>query len=151
MEVKGFTNYLIYDDGRVWSKYKKDFMSIKIHKAGYNHLSLKQKSFYIHRLVAIHYLPNPDNLPEIDHINRDKSDNRLQNLRWSSKMDNAQNKGIYKNNKTGHRGITLMKQTSRWKYTKNVRCYSVQRYFKSKIDALCFKYIIILKIKSGVM
>ena len=154
MEIQGFPNYLIYDDGRVFSKYKNDYMKHKVSKSGYYHLSLcqdgKSKNYYTHRLVAIHYLPNPQNLPEIDHINRDKSDNRLQNLRWSSKRDNAQNKGMFKNNKTGHKGITFVKSTNRWKYQKNFKGYCKSRSFKSKTDALCFKYIILLKIKSGI-
>jgi hypothetical protein len=154
MNIHDFPNYLIFDDGKVFSKYKNDYMTHRINKAGYHHISLsnngKEKNFYIHRLVAIHYLPNPNNLPEIDHINRDKSDNRVQNLRWSSKIENAQNKGMFKNNKTGHKGITFVNSTNRWKYQKNYRGYSKQRSFKTKTEALCYKYIILLKIKSGI-
>ena len=54
--------------------------------------SLKQK----HRVIALQFIPNPDNLPEIDHINRDKLDNRIENLRWCSRCDNQRNKSSYK-------------------------------------------------------
>lgn len=42
----------------------------------------------VHRLVALAFLENPDNLPDVDHLNGDKKDNRLANLCWKSKKDN---------------------------------------------------------------
>ena len=51
----------------------------------------KRKHFRIHRLIMIHFIPNPDNLRCVDHINRIKTDNRIENLRWSSHLDNTIN------------------------------------------------------------
>ena len=51
----------------------------------------KQKSFYVHRLVAEAFIPNPDNLPCIDHINTIKNDNRVENLRWVTYKENNNN------------------------------------------------------------
>ena len=47
---------------------------------------------YIHRLVALAFLPNPEGLPQIDHINREKTDNRVSNLRWCTVRENWANK-----------------------------------------------------------
>jgi hypothetical protein len=49
------------------------------------------KNKLIHRLIMLHFIPNPHNLPCVDHINRIKQDNRIENLRWSSQEDNSRN------------------------------------------------------------
>lgn len=51
----------------------------------------KVKCHYIHRLVAVAFLPNPENKPEVDHLNTNKNDNRLINLAWVSHLENQYN------------------------------------------------------------
>ena len=52
----------------------------------------QKRSYSIHRLVGRLFIPNPYGLPEIDHINRDKTDNRVSNLRWVTAKDNCLNR-----------------------------------------------------------
>ena len=59
---------------------------------GYIRCKLNQKDYQKHRIIALQFIPNPNNLPEIDHINRVKTDNRLENLRWVSNSENQKNK-----------------------------------------------------------
>lgn len=65
----------------------------KIDKYGYHCLGLskngKQYMFTIHRLVATHFLPNPDNLPQVNHKNENKTDNRVENLEWCDAKYNS--------------------------------------------------------------
>lgn len=96
MEIKDYPNYLIYEDGRVFSKKKQKFVTTRICNSGYLRVRLyanrKVKSLSIHRLIAIHYIPNPNKLEMVDHINRNKLDNRIENLRWVNRSTNSLNK-----------------------------------------------------------
>jgi len=152
MEIDNYPDYLIYPDGKVFSKKRNKEMKPFTNKAGYQRISLwkngKEKKFYIHRLIGIHHIPNPENKPTIDHINRIRDDNRVENLRWATSKEQSENQEKhFIRNTSGHKGIFLRKSNKKWVYTKQGK-YTIYRSFKCKTDALCFKYIYLLKIKS---
>ena len=64
-------------------------------KNGYQKVWLNGKNVKLHRVIATQYMPNPDNLPQVDHKNKQRDDNRVENLRWCSKSDNDKNKSRY--------------------------------------------------------
>ena len=98
MKIKGFEDYEIYEDGRVIShKYGKTRELKCSISNGYKRVGLcknsKVKMFLLHRLLAIHFIPNPENKYSVDHENRDPLDNRLCNLRWYTMQEQCSNKG----------------------------------------------------------
>ncbi len=148
MEIRGYPNYLIYPDGRVWSKKRKIFLKVKPNRGeGYLHTKIyngKPKNVKIHRLVAEHFIPNPENKPQVDHINRDPLDNRVENLQWATNGENQLNKGNMKNNKSGHKHISSYKDL--WRFQKRINnVFYRSTYFHSKIDCICYKFIFNLK------
>jgi hypothetical protein len=69
------------------------------HHEGYVGINIGDKLLYKHKIVAKQWLPNPNGLKEIDHRNRNTSDNHLSNLRWVSSSENCLNRGGCKGHK----------------------------------------------------
>jgi len=92
-DIEEFPNYRVSNFGNVWSK--KNNIVLKPYKTNRGYLTVgfwlngKKKRLSIHRLVAQAFLPNPDNLPEVNHINGCKTDNSLKNLEWASGRNNV--------------------------------------------------------------
>ena len=63
---------------------------------GYIQVNLNRRKAYKHRVVALQWVPNPDDLPEIDHINGIRDDNHIDNLRWVSRSTNMSNTTKYR-------------------------------------------------------
>ena len=108
--VIGYTNnYAVSNQGRV-----KSLLTGKILKPAINHkgyftvqlsLSGHRRNMKIHRLVALTFIPNPDGLPEVDHINGDRQDNRVENLRWVSGSTNTRNREVCRQSSSEYNGV----------------------------------------------
>ena len=73
-------------------KSNKKIIKEYVEKNGYIRCVLNLKKYNKHRIIAFQFIPNPDNLPEVDHINKIRTDNRVDNLRWVSSSTNNRNR-----------------------------------------------------------
>ena len=108
--------YAVTSCGKIYSYKSKKFLKPFDNGKGYLQVILckdgKQKHYRVHRLVAQTYLPNPDNLPQVNHIDEDKSNNALPNLEWCD--------AAYNNN---------------YSFAKKVICIETQEIFESVTEA----------------
>lgn len=152
IDIKGYEGlYMINKKGEVKSNVRKGGGNILLKKHlgknGYYTYKLrikneKSKTHAIHRLIGLHFIDNPDNLPCVDHIDRDRTNNNIDNLRWASYKTNANN-NIRVINKKGC--ISIDKRTIKGKeyiyhrvfwYEDNER---KDKRFKTKEEAEKFK------------
>ena len=129
-----YTNmYRIYRDGKVESVKRKGckqnrFLNGSTDTKGYKRIDLskdnKRKTYKIHRIIAIHFLPNPHNFSQVDHINQEKCDNSIENLRWCSSSTN--NRNLTKKRKCDlPRGVTI---TPSGKYQVHISINNKRKY-----------------------
>lgn len=93
INIKGEeTHYILYKDGRVKNIETNKFVRSWINMHGRREICLshKGKKYFrrLARLLAETFIPNPNNLPEVDHINGDRLDDRLENLEWVTSEEN---------------------------------------------------------------
>lgn len=94
--IEGFPDYYICREGLVKSCKGKEPIILKPHRGDIQgHLNMRvtdkdgnPKEIYLHRLLAQTFIPNPDKLPLVRHLNDIKDDNRLENLAWGTQLDN---------------------------------------------------------------
>ena len=113
-DIKGYEGkYKISSYGKVKSlKYKDEkILRPSYDKDGYKQVILyndgKGKKWFIHRLVAIHFLPNPNNLPQVNHKDEDKANNAVENLEWCTCKYNI-NHGTAKNKRAKSQGKQVL-------------------------------------------
>jgi hypothetical protein len=118
--VDAYSRYFISDLGRVMDSTNCKILKASLNSQGYLVVGLvndedDRKTVYVHHLVANAFLDEKDDLPLIlDHINRDKRDNRAVNLRWVTSKQNAMNKSKADGCSSIYKGVALHKPSMKW-------------------------------------
>ncbi len=117
--IDGFANYEISSCGRVRNATTERILKTRPRKDGYVNIQLskagKIKTFLMHRLVALAFIENPLEKPDVDHIDRNKSNNIIDNLRWSTTSENLMNSSKRAFTSSIYKGVCFHGQTDRWR------------------------------------
>ncbi len=110
--IEGFDQrYSVSPEGIIFTKHGRP-MKPQVGRNGYCRIELYTKpemlahKHLVHRLVAQAFIPNPENKPEVNHINHNKEDNRVENLEWVSHAQNQQRMKHFKT-ETGEHHISF--------------------------------------------
>ena len=139
MQINECPDYIIYENGDIFSKdrtithntgskhfYKSQKISPQKHKSGYwcvnVQVNKQRKHFYVHRLIAIYFIPNPNNLPFINHKDCNRVNNNIDNLEWCSNMHNTQSINTSRN----FGSVSKSNNKFRARYTSNGILYGKQ-------------------------
>jgi hypothetical protein len=111
--IKGYPDYEITNNGIVRNKKTKRILSTYINNEGYAVVKVfnNKKEFKrrIHRLVASTFIPNPDNLPQVNHKDKNRLNNDIKNLEWCTSKHNSR----HSHNNGNHKGHVQVKQYSK--------------------------------------
>lgn len=136
-DIPGYKDkYSITKNGEVYSHKTKKFLKKGNDTYNYETISLEGTNRKVHRIMAETFLPNPDNLPQVDHLNRNRSDNRIENLKWVSRSDNMKNRTLVPKDPE-MRNITKKKST--FKVTIRTDAGNVYKSFKTLEEAKAFR------------
>ena len=118
MQTKDIGKYIVYSDGRVWSKSKLKFLKITICKE-YPTVTINGGKISLHRLLGKLFIPNPKNLPQINHKNGNKLDFAISNLEWCTGSYNTQHgfdNGLIPRGEKHHNSILTKEEVYKIKY-----------------------------------
>lgn len=99
-DIKGFPNYFVGINGNVFSTKSGNLRTLSQHRGSYNgvtgkgycmvdlYIGKERHKKLVHRLVAEAFIDNPNSLPQVDHIDKDITNNNASNLRWISAKEN---------------------------------------------------------------
>jgi len=107
--IEGFEKYQVSNCGNVFSCYTGKLLKEHLNHNGYSTVQLyldgKAKTKRVHRLVAEAFIPNTEQLPEVDHLNSNKQDNSVTNLRWATGSLNTRSRAYSKQAKSKYNGV----------------------------------------------
>lgn len=141
-KINDFENYSVSTDGEIRNDTTGRILKKHHDKHGYELVRLSKngrlKTFRVHRLVAVAFLPNTYNLPCVDHINTVRDDNRVENLRWCTQKENCNNKlskEKYSNSMKGENNHNYGRTGKNNAKSKKVICITTGEIYESTLEA----------------
>ena len=140
MNFKEYHGYKVYDNGVIISKRLGKPLKLSHNKDGYLHFTMcideKRTTKLVHRLVAELFLPNFYGKRTVDHIDRNRTNNSLYNLRWATYSEQGHNRNIRCTNISGVTGVHYHKCDDNWYARIGINGKKTQKIFKTKEQAI---------------
>lgn len=127
-------NYEISNLSRIRNKKTQRILTQQL-KDGYKVILLNKKHYRVHRVLAKAFIENPLNKECVDHINCNRIDNSLLNLRWVTKNENSYNRNLSKNNKSGCKGVFKISENRYRAYVRYNKKMIYLGYFTTLYEA----------------
>jgi len=148
-DIKGFEDeYGVTEEGEIYSYKSQKFMNPSLNSAGYLRVALTKEgvnlsTLKIHRIIAETFIPNPNNYPCVEHIDKNKTNNKISNLRWATRQQVNAKKTPRSNTSSKYKGVSWMKSrakvdTGKGKWVTNIWVNDEVLYvgsFEKEIDA----------------
>lgn len=112
---------------------------LKSRRCGKGYLTIMlghRKQRYISHLVAKVFILNPNEYGEVDHIDGNKENNRVENLRWVNRSLNSQNTRLRKDNTSGLKGVRYVPERKKWTCIWSVEKQMYRKYFDTQEEAI---------------
>jgi hypothetical protein len=148
-QIEGFSNYSISNLGNIKNQYDK-YLKSNPNPKGYLSLALvnddgERKGFGVHRLLGLAFLEKIEGKGYVDHIDRNKQNNKLENLRWISNAGNIRNQSKKNGYSSKYKGVSFDKSKKKWstKIKINYNTVNLGRYETEDEAALAYNKFII--------
>ncbi len=148
--IDGYDNYEISSHGRVRNNTNGYIMKLMTDRYGYKYIGLtrdrKRKAHKIHRLVSFAFLDRNDEHTDVDHIDHNRGNNRVNNLRWVTSSENQRNRSICTTNTSGVSGVCFDKRENSWcaswydEDKRKFKSFSVKKYGDEEAHQLAINY-----------
>ena len=138
--ISGYLNYQVSDHGRVRNTNSGEIKKHHLKADGYFSIDLyangQRRTFRLHRLVAEAFILNPNNYPQVDHIDKNRLNNNHNNLRWATNKMNSKNRSKSSRNTSGITGVFLQSNSTTWRAQITVDSVQMSKTFKTQIEAI---------------
>ena len=133
MKTLSINDYIITKDGKIINKKRGNILKPQLNGKGYLRVSIGKKLMFVHRLVAEKYIPNLNNLPQVNHKDGNKLNNSVDNLEWVSNKQNREH--------ALENGLHLCGEQCSWSKLKEKNViYILEHYPEISIKELALKF-----------
>lgn len=114
------SRYIVSSTGEVFDKSLNRYLKKSKQSLGYTQICIHGRLKYLHRVVAQVFIPNPEGKKEVDHIDYNRSNNNVDNLRWVTRSENLKHSACNRNYEIQLQSAARMREAKKKKFEKSI-------------------------------